>query len=68
MMAQTLFCPHDMTLNTISWQDEVTELFKVSLELLLIVTQVTKVAHAVCYVHQIDVNMLHSKDSHYKFY
>lgn len=64
MMAQTLFCPHDMTLNTFSWQDEVTELFKVSLELLLIVKLVTKAAHTVCYVHQININMLHSKDSH----
>lgn len=63
MMAQSLSCPHDMTLSTLSWQAEFTDLFEVSLDLLLIVKLVTR---AVCYLHQIDISTLHSKDSHYK--
>lgn len=68
MMTQSLSCPHDMTLNTLSWQDEFTELFKVTLEAPLIVKLVTKAAQAECYAHQIDINVLHSKDSYDKFY
>lgn len=64
-MAECLSCPYDMTLNSLSCQAEFTELFKVRLELVFIVKSVTNAAHTVCYVHQIDINMLHSKDSHF---
>lgn len=63
MMAQSSSSPHDMALNTVSWQAEFTELFRVSLGPL---ARVNLVAKAVMLYSLYSYVILHSKDSQFK--